>query len=404
MRVGMTFLVTAVLAATFFVSGCGTAKQPAAGEGNGGSAPPLDQAERAPYTGGFVTAMEDGRMWIFRSGSAELDEYRKAGDLPKRVTRVRGGPGGITVLAPDFETIDDFMARGGAAASAAVPASVSASAAAGPRVVVRPPVAPGRPTLPTGRFAKPGYQTVEKDGRLWVFPAGSPDLAGFLAGEEPAKNVTLVRAGPAGMTLKGIESDHLHGYVAARPGFATRIADGRIWVFRPGSKGLASFEQTGEPAKQVIRPGAGPMGMTVKSEDFDTIDEYLCSRPGFVTRVRDGRLWVFRPGSKSLAEFDAVGEPAKHVTKVREGPHGMTIKAEDVSTIEQYMATAEGFETKVVDGRVWVFLADSKEYREFMEKGEPAKHITLVRAGPMGMTVKGPDSDTVNLYLRQVNQ
>ena len=40
------------------------------------------------------------------------------------------------------------------------------------------------------------------------------------------------------------------------------------------------------------------------------------NKPGFYTEVRDGRLWVFREGSKELEEFKKQGEPAHQVTRV----------------------------------------------------------------------------------------
>ena len=53
------------------------------------------------------------------------------------------------------------------------------------------------------------------------------------------------------------------------------MEDGRLWVFREGAKELSLFEEAGELAKHVIRPGAGPGGMTIKGPDADTIDAYL---------------------------------------------------------------------------------------------------------------------------------
>lgn len=62
------------------------------------------------------------------------------------------------------------------------------------------------------------------------------------------------------------------------------------------------------------------------------------NRPGFYTKVDDGRLWVFRADSKELAEFMKSGEPAKQVTRIGGGPNGMTIKSVDTETIDAYMA------------------------------------------------------------------
>jgi len=117
---------------------------------------------------------------------------------------------------------------------------------------------PEPPFVDTPYFDRQGYKTLLKDDRLWVFEAGSENYLSFRSGNEPAKNVTLPRAGPAGLSLRGLDTETLNGYLAARPGFVTRIVDGRIWVFRPGSDALREFEKTGEPAKHVIRPSAGP--------------------------------------------------------------------------------------------------------------------------------------------------
>lgn len=59
------------------------------------------------------------------------------------------------------------------------------------------------------------------------------------------------------------------------PGFVTEVEDGRLWVFKENSAELSEFKQHGEPAKQFTVIGAGPKGMTVKSADKETLDEYL---------------------------------------------------------------------------------------------------------------------------------
>ena len=61
----------------------------------------------------------------------------------------------------------------------------------------------------------------------------------------------------------------------AKRGFFTAVDDGRLWVLRTGSKELADFISSGEPAKQVIRPAAEPQGMTVKAPNAETLDAYL---------------------------------------------------------------------------------------------------------------------------------
>lgn len=61
-------------------------------------------------------------------------------------------------------------------------------------------------------------------------------------------------------------------------------------------------------------------------------------KPGFVTCFdKHGRLWVFRADSKELAEFREKGELAKHVIRPRSGPDGLTLKAPDAETLEAYL-------------------------------------------------------------------
>lgn len=253
-------------------------------------------------------------------------------------------------------------------------------------------------------FAKRGFVTVAQDGRLWVFRSAEASMLEFFATGEPAKHVTVPGAGPQGMTLKGTDRDTLLAYVAVKPAFETFVEDGRLWVFRAGSDELASYREAGDLAKHVIRPHGGPLGATIKAPDNETIDEYLTSKPGFVTRVVDGRLWVFRDGSGELAEFEQSGEPAKHVIRPGAGPGGMTLKAPDVEAITEYLTACEGFTTVVQDDRLWVFRDGSDALAEFRRDGEPAKHVIRPVAGPLGMTVKGPDAETLDAYLRLVQR
>lgn len=59
---------------------------------------------------GFVTAVKEGRLWVFKQGAKELDEFNKNGELAKMVTRVGAGPNNMTVRAPDAATIDAYLA------------------------------------------------------------------------------------------------------------------------------------------------------------------------------------------------------------------------------------------------------------------------------------------------------
>jgi hypothetical protein len=60
-------------------------------------------------------------------------------------------------------------------------------------------------------------------------------------------------------------------------------------------------------------------------------------RPGFVTEIEDGRLWVFRENSQELKDFKATGEPAKQFTGIGSGPEGMTVKSADEQTLKDYL-------------------------------------------------------------------
>lgn len=62
-------------------------------------------------------------------------------------------------------------------------------------------------------------------------------------------------------------------------------------------------------------------------------------KPGFFTKIEDGRLWVFREGSEQLKEFKAHGEPAKQYTEIGTGPDGMTVKSGDEKALKDYLST-----------------------------------------------------------------
>lgn len=250
------------------------------------------------------------------------------------------------------------------------------------------------------RHAKRGFVTCEEDGRLWVFSTNSDQLAGFLKQGELAKHVIRPGAGPAGMTIKAPDAETIVAYTTAKKGFVTKVEDGRLWVFRPRSDELAQFENAGDLAKHVVRPGAGPQGMTIKAPDAETIDAYLTSKPGFVTKMDDGRLWVFREGSEELKQYETAGDLAKHVIRPGAGPGGLTVKSPDAETILAYLSARDGFATIVEDGRLWVFREGSSELEDFKKNGEPAKHVIRPAAGPGGVTVKGPDSETIDAYIR----
>jgi hypothetical protein len=243
------------------------------------------------------------------------------------------------------------------------PTAGSAGAQAAERTAS--PEAIAAPT--TCPFAKPGFVTSIEDGHLWVLKEGQ---------EKSEKHITLVRGGPARMTIKAVERETALAYLAAKPGFAVEIEDGRIWALRPGQE---------KSEKHISLVGAGPMGMTVKALDRETARLYVATKPGFAVEIEDGRLWVLRPGQE---------KSEKHITLVGAGPMGMTVKCLDRTTAMAYMATKPGFTVELdEEGRIWVFRLDEPQ-----EKAE--KHITRISAGPLGepVTIKALAGETLDAY------
>ncbi|MEX2607856.1 MAG: hypothetical protein WD708_10965 [Kiritimatiellia bacterium] len=245
---------------------------------------------------GYTTIVEDGRLWVFETGSADLAKFLDEGEPAKIVVLPGMGPDGMTLKGTERDVMMEFA------------------------------------------LTRPGYKVFLEDGRLWVFEEGSADLAQFEEHGEPAKIVILPGAGPRRMTLKGTDRDTLMEYALTKPGYKVFMEEGRLWVFEEGSADLAQFEEHGEPAKIVILPGAGPNGLTLKGTDRDTMMEYALSQPGFTVIMEDGRLWVFRSGSEALAQFHEHGEPAKIVVRPAAGPRKMTLKSVDGGILDAYMA------------------------------------------------------------------
>jgi len=182
-------------------------------------------------------------------------------------------------------------------------------------------------------------------------------------------------------------------------GFVSWEVEGRLWVFDMTSKVAADFARSGELAKNVTRPGAGPNRMTIRSSDSETIDAWVAARDGFVVKMEDGRLWVFRDEDPALFDFLSGKEPAGIVIRPGAGPNGETLKAASRETLAAYLATRDGFATFIVDGRIWVFQLDDPALETFRTSGEISRNVTRPGAGPDGMTVRAPDSETLDAYL-----
>lgn len=54
--------------------------------------------------------MVNDRLWVFRRGSKEHAEFQQHGEPTISVVRIGAGPGGMTLKAPDFDTLDGWLA------------------------------------------------------------------------------------------------------------------------------------------------------------------------------------------------------------------------------------------------------------------------------------------------------
>lgn len=103
------------LAVAILVAGCHSNGDVRSDEGAGeGGAPPAAASEKKVtepaelQKEGFTALVEDGRLWVFRSGSQELKDHRSMGGLAKHVTLVGAGPLNTTIKGPDRVTLDAF--------------------------------------------------------------------------------------------------------------------------------------------------------------------------------------------------------------------------------------------------------------------------------------------------------
>jgi len=58
---------------------------------------------------GFVTEVEDGRLWVFREDSQELKDFKEHGEPAKQFTEIGTGPNGMTVKAADEQSLKDYL-------------------------------------------------------------------------------------------------------------------------------------------------------------------------------------------------------------------------------------------------------------------------------------------------------
>ena len=161
---------------------------------------------------GYFVQEDDGRLWVFHIHSADLGSFLEEGDLAKRVTRIGAGPNGETLMSGENQEIDGYLKTAGVEAPPTEPEPPSDDPA--------PELTPANPDVKqvpadsaTNNYDKPGFTTMEDDGRLWVFKTGSEDLAAYKESGDLAKRVTRIGAGPEGMTLMAPDADVLDAYL-----------------------------------------------------------------------------------------------------------------------------------------------------------------------------------------------
>jgi len=284
-------------------------------------------------------------------------------------------PAGTITVTKGGASTDKVSSTTDAASTAALERA-AAAAINNPSLANKPSDKPSsafapKPALPATPYDKAGFVTKVDDGRLWVFKDGAKELAEFVKHGELVKSVTKIAVGPSRMTVRSSDVATIDAYLAAEPktvnlvlpssefdkaGFVTKVDEGRLWVLKKDSKEVAEFVKHGELVKSVTKIGVGPNRMTVRSSDAATLDAYLAAepktvnapagsasadpyaRPGFVTKLKDGRLWVFMEGAKELEEFAKHGELVKSVTRVSAGPNRISLRSGDAATIDAYLA------------------------------------------------------------------
>lgn len=140
--------------------------------GGGGAAAGVEEFEKD----GFEVDVEDGRLWVLRSGDEKSEKHD---------TMIAAGPRGMSVKALNRDTASEYLA------------------------------------------SKPGFDVEIEDGRLWVLRSGQ---------EKSEKHATLIGAGPQGLTVKALDRETALEYLGSKPGFDVDVEDGRLWVLTPGQE------------------------------------------------------------------------------------------------------------------------------------------------------------------------
>lgn len=71
------------------------------------SATPAPQYDKPGYT----AFTQDGRLWVFKADSKDLEEFKKTGEPVKQYTRIGEGPEGMTVKGASDEDLNGYLGK-----------------------------------------------------------------------------------------------------------------------------------------------------------------------------------------------------------------------------------------------------------------------------------------------------
>ncbi|MGH8493176.1 MAG: hypothetical protein ACRERR_08750 [Moraxellaceae bacterium] len=71
------------------------------------SATPAPQYDKPGYT----AFTQDGRLWVFKADSKDLEEFQKSGEPVKQYTRIGEGPDGMTVKGASDEDLNAYLGK-----------------------------------------------------------------------------------------------------------------------------------------------------------------------------------------------------------------------------------------------------------------------------------------------------
>lgn len=162
------FLTTAfglLFLAAFF--GCASIGEKPSSQGHPKRSPQFDKP-------GFETFLDGKKLWVFKMPSPYWSDFLRQGELVKKATWVGDGPEGMTVQAPDNETLYEYVGR------------------------------------------RDGFKIFpQKGGTVWVFMDPSPELDKFEDFNRFDAKVEAAGAGVHASTLWAVDQATIDAYVRA---------------------------------------------------------------------------------------------------------------------------------------------------------------------------------------------